>query len=262
MKGKKLGFALGSGGSRGVAHIGFLRATEEAGIRPDFVTGSSMGAIVGGCYAAGVTVEEMQEIVLKLRPFDILDPTLKAGGLFDTRKIRKLLGKYIGDITFDELKIPFRCVAVDLCSQELCVLSEGSVREAVIASACIPGVFKPLEMDGRRYVDGGVLERVPVSQLKEMGAERIVAVDVLGRLQCRAKRASAFMVLSQMLDLMDNQRIEARRKAHEKDIDLWIEPQLGYVSQYSFKRLPFVYDEGYKAGKAYAEKILELVKER
>ena len=261
MKRKKLGFALGSGGSRGVAHIGFLQAMEEAGIRPDLITGSSMGAVVGACYAAGVPLAKMKEIALKIRPFDILDPTLKAGGLFETRKIRKLLTKHIGNTTFDELKIPFRCVAVDLYSQELCVLSEGSVREAVIASSCIPGVFKPLELDGRRYVDGGILERVPVTQLKEMGATAIVAVDVLGKLQCRAKKTSAFIVLSQMLDLMDNQRTEARRKAHEKDIDFWIEPKLGFVSQYSFKHLQFAYDAGYASGVEYAKKISKLIRE-
>ena len=118
------------------------------------------------------------------------------------------------------------------------------------------------DLDGRKYVDGGVLERVPVLQLKQMGATKIVAVDVLGRLECRARRTSTFAVLSQILDLMDNQRTEARRKAQGKSIDFWIEPKLGHVSQYSFKHLKFAYEAGYRSGVEYADQIATLVKER
>ncbi|MFQ7079120.1 MAG: patatin-like phospholipase family protein [Christensenellaceae bacterium] len=118
-KKKKLGFALGSGGSRGVAHIGFLQAMDEAGIKPDFLTGCSMGSVVGAAYASGMPPFDMQEIVCRLKPIDLLDVTIKPGGLFDTRKVRKVLTKALGDISFSELKIPFRCVAVDMYSQSV-----------------------------------------------------------------------------------------------------------------------------------------------
>lgn len=262
MKKKKrtLGFALGSGGSRGVAHIGFLQATEEAGIRPDFITGCSMGSVVGAAYAAGATPAEMREAALKLRPIDLVDLTTKPGGLFDTRKMRRALTKFLGEKTFAELKIPFRCVAVDLYTQEIFTFSEGSVMDAVVASSSIPAIFKPLEKDGKRFVDGGVLERVPVSELKEMGADRIVAVDVLGRLECRAEKPNAVTILTQIIDLMDNQRTRARRREHEKKIDLWIEPDLGTMSQYTFKNLEYAYEQGYKAGTEYVERIRELIR--
>ena len=147
---KKLGFALGSGGSRGVAHIGFLRAMEENGVRPDYIVGCSMGAVVGAAYASGFPLDKMEEAVKKLRLLDLIAPTGKRGGLFDTKKVRKLLEKYIGDITFADLKIPFRCVAVDMITQRVIEFSKGSLLDAVIASSSIPSVFRPLEKDGMR----------------------------------------------------------------------------------------------------------------
>ena len=120
----KLGFALGSGGSRGIAHIGFLQAMDEAGIVPDFITGCSMGAVVGAAYASGKTPEEMRKIVMKLRPSDLIELTPRKGGLFNSSRIAKLFMKHVGDFTFDQLKIPFKCVAVDMVSQKVVLLSK------------------------------------------------------------------------------------------------------------------------------------------
>ena len=161
MKKKKLGFALGAGGSRGVAHIGFLKAMEEHGIKPDYITGCSMGSVVGSAYAAGIDLEYMKNAVFKLRLLDLIAPTGRRGGLFDTRKIRKLLEKHIGDIDFADLKIPFRCIAADMVSQQIVEFSEGKLLDGVVASSCIPAVFQPIERDGMRLIDGGVIHRVP-----------------------------------------------------------------------------------------------------
>ena len=106
---KKLGFALGSGGSRGVAHIGFLQAMQENGIEPDCIAGSSMGSVVGACYAAGMSVEEMKNVVFELKALDILDISgnvLKNQALFKSKKMRAKLGEYLGEKTFEELNIP------------------------------------------------------------------------------------------------------------------------------------------------------------
>lgn len=258
-KKKTLGFALGSGGSRGVAHIGFLQAMEEAGIKPDFLAGCSMGSVVGAAYASGMTPAGMREEVCRLKPLDLLDVTVKPGGLFDTRKVRKVLKKCIGDISFSELKIPFLCVSVDMRTQSVVTFTEGSVLDAIIASSSIPAVFKPMEKDGMRLVDGGVLERVPASQLKEMGADRIVAIDVLGRRECQDKCPGTVGMLLEVIDLMDNYRTMRRREENGKIIDLWLEPALGNMSQYSFKMFPYAYDQGYKLGAEYAEQIGKLI---
>lgn len=253
-KKKTLGLALGAGGSRGVAHIGFLKALEEAEIRPDFITGSSMGSVVGAAYAAGVSTEVMFHAVRKLRLLDLISPSLK-GGLFDTRKVRRLLEKYIGDVDFSELQIPFRCVAVDMISQSVVEFSEGKVLDCVVASSSIPSIFRPTEKDGMRLIDGGILERVPYSQVKNMGADAVVAVDVLGWRDCKDKMPNVLGVLLETVDIMDNYRTKLKREKDADMIDLWLEPELGNMSQYAFKQFDFAYEKGYELGKANIRKI-------
>ena len=260
MKKKKLGFALGAGGSRGVAHIGFLQAMEEANIRPDYITGCSMGSIVGSAYASGMTIEQMKTAVHKLRLLDLIAPTGKRGGLFETKKVRKLLTRYIGDIAFSDLKIPFRCIAVDMISQQVVEFSEGKLLDAVIASSSIPSIFCPMEKDGMRLIDGGILERVPYPQVKNMGADIVVAVDVLGTLSTKEKCPSTLGVLLETIDIMDNYRTKIRREANGDLYDFWIEPDLGTMNQYLLKEVKKAYEKGYEMGKEYAPKIKKALK--
>ncbi|MBQ8308295.1 MAG: patatin-like phospholipase family protein [Clostridia bacterium] len=259
MKKKTLGFALGSGGSRGVAHIGFLRAMEEAEIYPDYITGCSMGSVIGSAYASGLTTEKMYKAVRGLRLLDLLAPTGGRGGLFDTKKIRKLLEKYFGDPDFSDLKIPFRCVAVDMITQKVVEFSEGKVLDGVVASSSIPAVFRPTEKDGMRLIDGGILERVPYLPLKDMGADIVVCVDVLGHRSTQEKMPNTFGVLLETIDLMDNYRTARLKEEHADIIDFWIEPELGNMSQYSLKQVEFAYEKGYEIGQEYAKKIKKAI---
>lgn len=257
---KTLGLALGSGGSRGVAHIGFLKALEEVGVHPDYITGTSMGAVVGAGYAAGLTVEEMKEAVFNLRLLDIITFSGRRGGVSSTKKIRELLIKYFGDITFADLKIPFRCYAVDMISQELIEFSEGSVVDAVVASASIPVVFHPYEKDGMRLIDGGVLERVPVSQVKALGADIVVGVDVLGRRDASRETPNVLEILIETVDIMDNYRTARRRSDFKDIIDFWLEPDLGSMSMYDLRQIQFAYEKGYELGQAHANDIRKALK--
>lgn len=259
---KKLGLALGAGGSRGVAHIGFLKALEENGVKPDYICGCSMGSVVGAAYASGMSIEAMQKAVYKLRLLDLIAPTGRRGGLFGTRKMQKILTKYLGDITFDDLKIPFRCVATDLCSQSLVEFSQGSVIEAVVASSSIPVLFHPFEKDGMRLVDGTVLERVPVEQVKGMGADIVVAVDVLGRKDCSEDKPNTLGVLLEIVDLADNYRTSQRKEENAKIIDFWLEPELGNMSQYELKQVQFAFEKGYELGLQHVNEIKESLKKR
>ena len=259
MRRKKLGFALGAGGARGVAHIGFLQAMEEAGIKPDYISGCSMGSIVGMAYSSGMPVEKMKEVALSLKLVDLIDLTAKPGGMFDTRKLRKLLEKHLGNVQFSDLKIPFRCVAVDLHTQRLIELSDGDALEAVIASSCIPGVFKPVHRGEYRLIDGGTLERVPVRTVKEMGANKIVAVDVIGQKPCREKMPTAMGMFLDVFDLIDNHNTARNRQDNKKIIDVWLEPDLGMMSQYKVKDVKFAYEKGYEIGKANVEEIAKLI---
>lgn len=252
---KKLGLALGAGGSRGVAHIGFLKALEEADIRVDYIVGSSMGSVVGGAYAAGLSVDMMREAVYKLRLRDLVTPAKQKGGVLGNNKMRALIAKYIGDITFEDLKLPFHCVAVDMIKQEVVEFSKGSVVDAIVASSSIPAVFHPVVQGGQRLIDGGVLERVPAMRVKKMGADVVVAVDVLGWRKASEKIPGAIGISLETFDIMDNHRTKAYHEKHKKHIDFWLEPDLGDMSQYSIKQVKEAYEKGYEIGKKNVEAI-------
>ncbi|MCI9504501.1 MAG: patatin-like phospholipase family protein [Clostridia bacterium] len=260
---KKLGLALGSGGSRGVAHIGFIKALEEAQIAPDFVTGCSMGAIIGYAYCAGVPADVMREKVCALRLSGIaaLSGSLKADGLFRLNKAKKLIAEVVGDKEFSQLSIPFACVATDIDAGELVVLDEGSALEAAVASSSIPGAFTSAKIGGRRLVDGGVLERVPTEQLSRMGAEVIVAVDVLGDLTVKKATTNVVETLLRCIDVMDTRVTRMKKELRANKIDLWLEPDLGDMNQYKVKQkqMRLAYDKGYELGAANVEKIRELI---
>ena len=262
-KAKTLGLVLGSGGSRGMAHVGFLQALEEEGIKPDCISGCSIGSVVGATYASGMSAEEMHEVMLKLSAHDIIELTLKFTGLFGTGKMKRTIKKYLGDVEFRDLKIPFTCVAADLRSKQLVTFYEGKVADAVVASSSIPGVFKPTEIDNMVLVDGGVIERLPVNAIKKFKPDVIVAVDVLcgsDRLKDKPKTPNAIKMLMATVDIMDDLITEYKRKEHADVVDLWVKPNLGAVSPYSFKNLEANYKQGYIAGKEYAPQIKELLK--
>lgn len=262
---KTLGLALGAGGARGVAHIGFLQALKEADIRPDFVTGCSMGAIVGGLFCAGVPTEQMRERALSLRLGDIASVNLspfRANGLMRTKKIRRILAELMGEKDFSELQIPFACVATDLEGGRTVLLKEGSVIDAVIASSSIPGVFTPARLgEYGMLVDGCILERVPTRELRSMGAETVVAVDVLGNLPAQREPSGTLInTVLRVIDVMDTRSTQHKRLLR-KDVDLWLEPKLGGMDQYRIKDLSFAYERGYELGCGKAEIIRQLMGE-
>ena len=258
---KKLGLALGAGGSRGVAHIGFLQALEEAGIQVDYIVGSSMGSVVGGAYAAGVSPAVMREIVCKLRLLDLIIPSKQKGGVVGNTKMRALLVKHIGDITFADLKLPYHCVAVDMLKQEVVEFSEGSVIASIVASSSIPAVFPPVIQGDKRLVDGGVLERVPAMRVKKMGADVVVAVDVLGWRTAREKVPGPIGVSLETFDIMDNHRTKLYHEKYKKHIDFWLEPDLGEMSQYAVKQIKEACDKGYELGLAHVDAIKKALEE-
>ena len=261
---KKLGLALGSGGARGVAHIGFLKALEENNIKASYVTGCSMGAIVGACYCAGVSADEMKEQAYKLRVSRIATlnvAPLRANGLFQLNKAKKLMTDIIGDITFDDLKIPLTCAATDLLEGKTVHIDKGSVVDATLASSAIPGIFTPVVFEGTAYVDGGVLERVPTDPLKEMGAEVVVAVDVLGDLTVKKHSDNLVDTVLRCIDIMDTRATQSKKRSRMKHVDLWLEPALGGMDQYKVKKaqMQIAYEKGYELGKENVEAIKALI---
>ncbi|MEN9203452.1 MAG: patatin family protein [Thermostichus sp. DG_1_6_bins_120] len=178
--GKKLGLALGSGGARGWAHIGVIRALERAGIPIDYIAGASIGAFVGAIYAAG-ELDELEEFVrdlnwkMILSLFDVVFPTC---GLLDGNKIYELLTEHLQELYIEEAGIPFCCVATDLITGQEVQLRSGKMADAVRASISIPVIFTPFQYEGRYLGDGGIVNPVPVQVVRDMGADIVVAVNL------------------------------------------------------------------------------------
>ncbi len=176
----KIGLALGSGGARGLAHIGVLKALEKADIKIDYVAGSSIGALIGAYYAASPTLSKLEEFIFsfnKRKGFALFDPTLR-GGLIKGNKFEKLIEDLLDEKKFERLRIPFSAVATDFNTAEEVVLDNGVLAKAVRASISVPAVFRPVELGKQILADGGLSNPVPVSVVREMGADLVIAVNV------------------------------------------------------------------------------------
>ena len=178
----KVGLALGAGAAKGFAHIGVLKALEEAGVRVDMIAGSSMGAIIGGGYAAGLSVEELSNVALNsdwLDVLNLLDPVFPTRGFIDGKKIQRFLDNLYGRKNIEDLGLPFAATTADILNGDLYIMREGSLANAVRASSSIPIVFNPLANGELVLVDGGMIDPVPIDVVRSMGADYIIAVNVL-----------------------------------------------------------------------------------
>lgn len=259
---KKFGLVLGSGGSRGVAHIGFIKALEEAGLKPDCISGSSAGAVVGACVASNMTAEEIFAEVKALKPADVLYgvPNFNRSGLFSTRGIHRKLNSFFKRKRICDLSTEFSCVATDLSTGKGKIFTGRSfVVPSVVASSCIPALFEPEVVGGVQYVDGGVCSRLPIEAIKRFEPQAVVAVDVFAESNTPKSYTNALGVLSRAIDIMDRNYTAA--KTREQNPDLLVTPELCDMSQYTFKAsdFDFAFEQGYKSGKEQAEKIKELL---
>ena len=175
----KIGFVLGAGSARGWAHIGVLRALTEAGIKPDLIAGCSVGALVGAAFAAG-RLDQLEAWALSLdwkRMLRLMDFGLR-GGLIKGKRVREVFREQFVERDFSELEVPFAAVATDLHSGQEVWLREGRVSAAISASIAVPGLFQPVPYEGRYLVDGSVVNPIPVSLCRAMGADIVLAVDL------------------------------------------------------------------------------------
>jgi len=181
-KGLKFGLALGSGSARGLAHVGVIQVLEAYGIPIDIIAGTSIGSVVGSLYAAGASIDQLEEAALSMKKSTtlfLIDPTLPHSGLISGKKIEEMLNDLaLEDKTFDDLKIPFAAVATDVESGAEVILNQGKVIDAVRASISIPGIFTPVKYQNYYLVDGGVVDPVPVDVVQKMGADIIIAVSL------------------------------------------------------------------------------------
>lgn len=193
MSSPRIGLALGGGGARGWAHIGVLRALEQAGIKADVVCGTSVGALVGALHLAGRldAMEEWARGLNRLRIARYLDFRV-GGGIISGNRLTAALREQLGDLTIDQLPVPFACVATDLLTGHEVWLRQGNLVEMLRASFSLPGLFSPVEVEGRWLVDGALVNPLPVSVCRAMGAHVVVAVnlnaDPVGRIRIPGQR--------------------------------------------------------------------------
>lgn len=238
----EVGLALGGGAALGAAHVGVLRALEEYNIRPGFIAGTSIGAMVGAFYAFGMPVDKIEEIALKLDWLDISGIKLSKMGLLSNDELGDLLEKELGEVTFDQADIKLAVVATDIANGEKVIISDGKVSDAVEASTCIPVIFEPVKFNNRLLVDGGLLESVPVTAVGELGAESIIAVDLKAYRQYR-KPDDIIDVLNNTLEIA----LTHLANVPMENVELLIQPKLGAYSRMDTNHSKEMIELGYEA---------------
>lgn len=249
----KIGLVLGGGGARGFAHIGALKAFEEEGIFFDEVAGTSVGSLVGALYAYGMGADEMIKAAKSLKQKDI-----KSGFFFtpsETDGIQAVIKDNIGDVHFDELKIPFTAVAVDLITGKEIHITSGNVAKAVAGSCAVPGFFKPVEFEDYRLADGGLRNTIPADVVRNNGCKIVITIDVN---HARGNGTSSTKLLDQFLASL---RIMMVSNAMNGKLfsDIVLEPDLRNFKSTSFTGFEEMIEIGYKEAKAKMPQIKQLL---
>ena len=227
-----IGVALGGGFARGIAHIGVLKVLEEEGIPIRMVAGTSVGAIMGAAYCSGLTIAELEEVAHKVRFTTFARWTLSRYGFATNDRMVSFLARTLKVQTFEELRIPLGVVATDFNTGEGAVFSSGSIIDPVRASCAYPGMFLPVEIRGRWLVDGMLSHPVPTRPLREMGAERVLAVHLKGQWSKTSAPRHFFDVIGQSFAIAQDMMSAVWRSA----ADVVIEPDVAGFDYDDFKR--------------------------
>ena len=253
----KIGIALSGGATLGAAHIGVLQVLEREGIKPDFVTGTSAGALVGAIYSAGIPLNELEKIFTTMKWPTIIKPAITNPlALFDMLPMDSVINKIIGDCEFKDLAIPFAAIGCDLMTGKRVILDHGKVAPAIRASASVPGIFTPVEIDGRLLVDGGVVDNLPVEQLKIMGATFTIASDVSNRGESATRPTNVFEVLQTMFNIMQDRGALVK----SEECDCYIRPDVIQFSCWGFGDGDKILAEGRVAAERALPKLKKLLK--
>ncbi len=284
----KIGLVLGGGGAKGISHIGVIKVLEELHIPVDYIAGTSMGSLVGGAYASGMSSDEMTRLVEKLdwdKVFSDLPPrkdqsvylkrlsdenlwplvlgigrggvSLPSGVIAGQQLgyfLDKLAAAGAGARTFDELEIPYRAVATNALTGRMVVFDRGDLADAMRASMSVPGAFVPAEIGKQLYLDGGLVRNLPIDVVRGMGADVVIAVNLQSPLATREQLDSALTVTVQMIDILMQQNVDAQL-ATLTDADALIQPDLKGYGSTSFDQARSLIPLGEKAARAIAEKL-------
>lgn len=260
----KIGLALGSGGAKGLAHIGVLKVLEENNIPIDYIAGSSIGAFIGAYYALNKEIKPLEEIYRKMKKKDILklvDLSPPTKGIIKGRKIRSFIKSIIGNKRFEDVQIPLAIVTTNLCSGEEVVMREGKLVDAIMASISIPGIFPPQKIKGKYYVDGGIVNPTPVNIVKEMGADVIVGVDLTMKKEVKFnKTPTLFEVLWRSYEIIRKRIVESNVMGENTLIIQPVDPyKPSVLSIYKFTQKEYI-DYGAKEMEKNLSKLMEMIK--
>ncbi|WP_269531373.1 patatin-like phospholipase family protein [Chitinimonas sp. BJYL2] len=242
----RIGIALGGGAAKGFAHIGVLKALEAQGLAPEFVAGTSAGSVVGALYASGMNGFTLQEQSFALDEAGIRDVSLGSGGLVKGEKLQDYINELVKQRPIDKLVKPFAAVATELDTGNRLVFRRGNTGQAVRASCSIPGVFQPVLISGKRYVDGGVVSPVPVDAARELGAELVIAVDISSKATAAKPNAGIVTIVNQAITIM-GQKLGELELARAEVV---IRPRVGKIGPADFDQKHAAILEGEKATQA------------
>ncbi len=263
---RKIGLALGCGAARGLAHIGVLEVLEEERIPIHFIAGTSIGSLIGGLYASGLGIKKLKEFAYDTdwkKVVILFAPSLSRSGLVSGKRIEKFLRGLVGNRNIEELPIPFACVATDILSGEEIIINRGDLVDGIRASISIQGILKPVVLDGRILVDGGTVNPVPVSLVSKMGADFIIASNVLPlyskrpkeiknpKIRSKVKIPTIFTIILQSASIMHQKMIRnSLLKA-----DLSINSEVEDIKLLEFYRAEEIVEIGRKTARKVLSKI-------
>lgn len=284
IKKPKIGLVLSGGGAKGLAHIGVLKELEKAGIKIDYIGGTSMGAIVGGLYASGYSAHQLDSIFtntnydaviqdytprtsknfyekrndelyalsLPFTKFKLGIPAALSKGLYNYNLINRLLFHVRNQRDFSKLPIPFVCIATDIENGKPVILNKGYLPQALVASGAFPSLYAPVELEDKYLIDGGVLNNYPIEEVKKMGADIIIGVDVQDDLKDRKSLQEATRILVQISNLQMIQKMQE----YKKITDIYIKPEVGNFSVISFEEGVNIIKKGEEA----TQKVIDQIK--
>jgi NTE family protein len=223
---RRIGLALGGGAAKGIAHIGVLKAIEESDLEIEYISGTSIGALVASYYAFGKDIETLKSISSEMSFSSLIGFKLQKQGIFSTTSIKEMVERDLGEVYIEQARIPLAICATDISTGEQVTLREGKLAEAICASMAVPGIFIPVEINGKTLVDGGITENVPISALEKMGAGITIAVDLNGCPHYQEPK-DIIAIMGNAIDIA----IDLRTKDQIKKADLVFSMDLAHFSR-------------------------------
>jgi NTE family protein len=256
----RIALVLGAGASRGFAHVGVIRALEQEKIPIHMIVGTSVGSLIGALYASDPNSFNLEWLSFTIDKDDIFDYSIvysKMGPVQGDR-LEKFVQNKVKVKNMEQMKIPFYAVATDLREGKTWVFEKGSVAKAVRASCSIPGIFTPVEMNGRLYVDGSVTDSLPVDIARAKGADIVIAVDISKPNNLKAQYNSLVDVILQSIDIMGRELVLYKSRGY----DVLIEPSVGDVDLTDFSQKKRLMDAGIQAAKQAMPKIKQIIADK